>query len=98
MYAIRSYYDLKYNNEAFIENDPVSIPHRFSLAEDVEISGLLAASIAWGQRATIVRNALRMVQLMDNHPYDFIMNYSERDKWHFQNFVHRTFNGRNNFV
>ncbi len=85
-------YDL-YNNLKFIETDPVSIPHLFTQKEDIEISGFLTATIAWGQRITIIRNAVRMMKLMDNAPYDFIMNAKQKDFKRFQDFVHRTFNG-----
>lgn len=83
----------KYNRPDFIENDPISIPHRFSRKEDVEISGFLASVIAWGNRKAIVKSASRMMDVMDNEPYDFIMNASGGELLGAQNFVHRTFNG-----
>jgi uncharacterized protein (TIGR02757 family) len=82
----------EYNNPQFIESDPISIPHQFSLKEDREISGFLAATIAWGQRPTIIANALKMVELMDHAPYEFIMNHLPKDRLRFMGFVHRTFN------
>lgn len=87
--------DLKvaqYNRPDFIENDPVSVPHRFTIKEDIEISGFLAATIAWGQRPTIIANALKMMALMDEAPYDFIMHHVPKDRLRFRGFVHRTFN------
>jgi uncharacterized protein (TIGR02757 family) len=92
---IKSFLDEKvslYNQPAFIELDPVSIPHLFSKKEDIEISGFLAATIAWGQRPTILRNAQKLMQWMDNAPYDFILNFDEDDLKPFRHFVHRTFN------
>lgn len=83
----------RYNHPGFIADDPVSIPHRFTRREDIEISGFLAATIAWGNRTSIVRNAGRMMALMDNRPYDFVMNASEGDMAPLAGFVHRTFNG-----
>src|ERR1051326_4114900 len=82
-----------YNRPAFIESDPVSIPHLFTKKEDIEISGFLAATIAWGQRPTIIKNATRLVQWMDMSPHDFILNATEKDLAPFKKFVHRTFNG-----
>lgn len=76
----------------FIEVDPIQIPHQFSLKEDIEISGFLAATIAWGNRKSIINNAQKMMQLMDQAPYDFIMNHKEKDLARFEGFVHRTFN------
>ncbi len=83
---------IKFNTPDFIEDDPVSVPHKFSLKEDIEISGFLTAAIAWGNRKMIVRNAKRIVDLLDNTPYDFIINHQESDLDRLENFVHRTFN------
>ncbi len=83
---------LKYNSPAFVETDPISIPHGFDRKEDIEISGFLTASIAWGNRTMILKNANKMTELMDNAPYDFVMNHREKDLERFKGFVHRTFN------
>ena len=84
---------LEYNNLNFIDSDPVSIPHRFSLKQDIEISGFLAATIAWGQRITIIKNANKIIHFMDEAPFDFIKHSHEKDLLKFQTFVHRPFNG-----
>lgn len=85
-------YDL-YNRPEFITNDPISIPHNFTQKEDIEISGFLTATISWGNRKSIIKNANTLVTLMDNAPFDFIKNFEEQDLKPFQDFVHRTFNG-----
>ena len=82
----------KYNQPDFIEHDPISIPHRFAIKEDIEISGFLAATISWGNRKMIIRNAKRMMELMGNSPYDFIMNHEDIHLEKMMGFVHRTFN------
>lgn len=82
-----------YCRPEFIETDPIRIPHMFSLKEDIEISGFLAATISWGQRTTILKNANRLLQLMGCSPYDFLMTASENNLLRFHSFVHRTFNG-----
>ena len=82
-----------YNNPNFIESDPIQIPHQFSLKEDIEIAGFLAATIAWGNRKMIINNSKKMMDLMGNSPYDFVMSHSENDLEKLENFVHRTFNG-----
>jgi uncharacterized protein (TIGR02757 family) len=82
----------KYNQLDFIEHDPISIPHRFASKEDIEISGFLAATIAWGNRTMILRNANRMMAYLDDSPYDFILNHSERDLERISTVIHRTFN------
>ena len=82
-----------YQKPNFINDDPISIPHEFSLKEDVEISAFLSATIAWGRRAMIMKNARGMMNLLDNSPYDFILNASEKEINKSLNFCHRTFQG-----
>jgi uncharacterized protein (TIGR02757 family) len=82
----------KYNRFDFIESDPISIPHQFTKKEDIEIAGFLAATIAWGQRVTIINNANKLMKLMDHAPHDFVMNAKAKDLKRFDSFVHRTFN------
>ena len=83
-----------YNNPNFIESDPIQIPHLFSVKEDIEIAGFLSATIAWGNRKMIIKNSHRMIQLMGNSPYDFVMSHQDYQLKELQNFVHRTFNGQ----
>lgn len=83
-----------YDAPDFIEADPISIPHSFTSAQDREISGLLAATIAWGNRKAIVRSAQRMMDYLDRRPYDFVMGASERELQGLGSYVHRTFNGQ----
>lgn len=85
---------LQYNTTDFIESDPVQIPHLFTLKEDIEIAGFLSATIAWGNRKMIIKNSHRMMELMGNTPYDFIMSHSESQLENLDSFVHRTFNGQ----
>lgn len=82
----------QYNHPDFITTDPIQIPHRFSKKEDIEIAAFLTATIAWGNRKSILKNAKRMVELMDNTPYDFVMQHQQKDLTKFNGFVHRTFN------
>ena len=83
---------IAYNNPKFIESDPIQIPHQFSLKEDIEISAFLTATIAWGNRKMIIKNAHKMMNLLGNSPYDFIMQHNDNQLDYFDNFVHRTFN------
>ncbi len=82
-----------YNNRNFIESDPISIPHQFSKKQDIEIAGFLAATIAWGNRKSIITNANKLVQWMDHVPHAFVLHASAKDLKPFEKFVHRTFNG-----
>lgn len=84
---------LQYNTPAFIENDPISVPHRFTDLKDKEIAGFLTASISWGRRDLILRSAGRLMEIMENSPYDFISNASGKELERALCFVHRTFNG-----
>ena len=83
----------RYNRIDFIESDPIQIPHRFTRKEDIEIAGFLAATIAWGQRISIIRNGKRLIEMMDNSPYEFITEADENELLSVSEFVHRTFNG-----
>ena len=84
---------LQYNNSAFIQADPISIPHRYSTLHDRQISGFLAATIAWGRRDLIIRSSNILLQAMDNAPYDYIRSAGREDLKRLSGFVHRTFNG-----
>ncbi|MBQ2239877.1 MAG: TIGR02757 family protein [Alistipes sp.] len=83
----------RYNNESFIEADPISVPHSFTNTVDREIAGFLAATIAWGNRRAIVQSAHRMMRYMDNAPEDFVRNATQSDMEYLRTYVHRTFNG-----
>ena len=92
---LKSFLDEKvnlYNNPKFIETDPIQIPHLFTLKEDIEITAFLVATIAWGNRKSIINNGNRLVEMMGSSPYDFVMNFSEEQSESLSNFVHRTFN------
>jgi uncharacterized protein (TIGR02757 family) len=83
-----------YNNPKFIESDPIQIPHRFSLKEDIEIAGFLTATIAWGNRKMIINNANKLMEMLGNSPYDFVMEHQEHHLEKLETFVHRTFNAQ----
>ncbi|MCQ6957554.1 TIGR02757 family protein [Mucilaginibacter aquariorum] len=92
---LKSFLDQKvaqYNRPEFIANDPVSIPHMFTKKQDIEIMGFWAATLAWGQRVTIIKKCRELITLMDGAPYDFIINHEEPDLKKLLHFKHRTFN------
>lgn len=93
MYELLERLHDRYNNESFIEADPISVPHSFTNSVDREIAGFLAATIAWGNRRAIVQSAHRMMRYMDNAPEDFVRNATVADMEHLRSYVHRTFNG-----
>ena len=93
--GVRGLLDFKvaqYNQPGFITNDPISIPHLFTKKQDIEIMGFWAATLAWGQRVTIINKCKELIQLMDGAPYDFIINHKEPDLKKLLHFKHRTFN------
>ena len=83
---------VQYNRANFIQNDPIQIPHRFSKKQDIEITGFWTTCLAWGRRKTIINKATALFEMMDNTPYDFIINHTEEDLKVFERFKHRTFN------
>lgn len=84
---------VEFDQPSFIESDPISIPHQFDNKEDIEISAFLTATIAWGKRSIIIRNAQRLVDLMDREPHQFLLHAGPAELSRFDDFVHRTFNG-----
>jgi uncharacterized protein (TIGR02757 family) len=92
---LKSFLDAKvaqYNRPEFVANDPVSIPHMFKKKQDIEIMGFWAATLAWGQRVTIINKCRELITLMDGAPHDFIINHQEPDLKKLLHFKHRTFN------
>tara|TARA_B100000768_G_C11222753_1_gene351329 strand:- start:61 stop:834 length:774 start_codon:yes stop_codon:yes gene_type:complete len=82
---------VQYNQRKFIESDPIQVPHTFTSKEDIEISSFLTATIAWGQRKTIIKNSFKMMDLLDNSPHDYIINSTEKEI-NKLSIKHRTFN------
>jgi uncharacterized protein (TIGR02757 family) len=92
---LRTFLDKKvaeYNRPSFILNDPISIPHDYTLRQDIEIAAFFTAIFSWGNRTTIIRKAQELMQLMDRSPYQFIVHHEEKDLKKFLGFRHRTFN------
>jgi uncharacterized protein (TIGR02757 family) len=81
----------EYNTKAFIHTDPIQVPHSFKRKEDIEISAFLSCTIAWGNRKMIIRNAFRLMELMNNSPYEYLQDSSGKEWEKLGNFVHRTF-------
>lgn len=79
-----------YNNPAFIDDDPIALPHAFNKPQDIEIIGLFAALMAWGQRKTILNKGYELIKRLDYEPYDFVKSHKFGDLAVFDDFVHRT--------
>ena len=82
----------QYNTPDFIADDPISIPHRFKRKEDIEIAGLLVSTISWGSRKGIVKSGNRMIEILGESPFDFVMSHNKTQLARLEGFVHRTFN------
>ena len=82
----------QYNRPGFVANDPIQIPHSYTKRQDIEIAGLFAAVLAWGQRITIINKCKDLLDRMDNDPHHFVLHHSENDLKSLLNFKHRTFN------
>jgi uncharacterized protein (TIGR02757 family) len=82
----------QYNQPFFIQGDPVSVPHAFSRRQDIEIAGFFAAIFSWGNRVTIIRKSVELMQYFQNAPYEFCLHHTEKDLRALPEFSHRTFN------
>ncbi|MBS1916394.1 MAG: TIGR02757 family protein [Bacteroidetes bacterium] len=82
----------EYNQPFFIKDDPISVPHRFSKKQDIEIAGFFSAIFAWGNRTTIIKKTEELLSLMDNAPYNFCLHHSDEELKRLLQFKHRTFN------
>ncbi len=81
-----------YNQPSFIKGDPIQVPRRFSKKQDIEIAGLFAAVLAWGNRTSIINSSNKIMQWMDESPHDFILHHKDTDLKRMLGFAHRTFN------
>jgi uncharacterized protein (TIGR02757 family) len=81
-----------FNHPSFIKDDPVSIPHRFTKKQDIEIAAFFAAIFAWGNRKTIINKSSELMKLMDDAPFQFMTGHSDQDLKRLMSFSHRTFN------
>lgn len=88
---LKDFLDFKaeqYENIEFLEHDPIQLVHGFTKKEDIEIAGFLIATIAWGNRRSIINSGRKILEIMNNQPHYFIQNYEPQEF----SFVHRTFN------
>jgi len=91
---LRDFLEQKYRlyaNESFIESDPIQVPKLFTLQEDIEISAFLTATISWGNRTAIIKSAKWLMELLEQSPYDFVINASDKEIDRISHFYYRTF-------
>ncbi len=82
-----------FNRRSFIVSDPIQVPHSFSKREDIEIAAFITATLAWGQRPVMIKNAFSLLESMPDGPYQFLKEADDDTFNYFMNFKHRTFNG-----
>ena len=82
----------EYNKQSFIETDPISIPHRYTRKEDIEIASFLTATISWGNRKAILKAANYLMDSFGESPYDFVLESTVGQIDSISNFYYRTFN------
>lgn len=93
MYSFLNEKAAHYEQPFFLESDPIQIPHQFSKKEDIEIIGFLIASIAWGNRLSIIKSGHKIIKLLEHDPLSFVLNHKKKDLAALLDFTHRTFNG-----
>lgn len=81
----------EFNTSLFIQDDPISLIHRFNKKEDIEIVGFLVSTIAWGNRKSIIKSGEKLINILGASPYEFILNYDGPTQ-ESKKFIHRTFN------
>ena len=94
-HSLKAFLDRKafdFNAFSFIESDPVSVPHKFSKKQDVEIAAFFSAVFSWGNRTTIIQKSTELMKMMDMCPYEFCLKHNENDLKKLSGFKHRTFN------
>lgn len=90
---LKDYLDHKYEqycNPSFLPEDPLGLVHEFNRREDQEIIGFFLATIAWGNRKSIIQNGRKLIQLLQGEPHQFVLNHSKAELDDLV-FIHRTY-------
>lgn len=69
----------EYHCSDFIAADPVQFPHRYTVKEDIEISGLLTAVLSFGNRIQILKKADELDRIMGHAPLAYVLSGKWRD-------------------
>ena len=66
---------------AFIEGDPIQFPHRYSSAQDIEVSAFISAWMAYGSRKVFLGVLERIHSIMDaaGGPYNYVVTCAWRN-------------------
>ncbi len=91
---IKAFLDYKYqlfNNQTFIETDPIQIPHKYCNIADIEVSAFVTSQLAWGNRKAIIKSASILLNKMGENPASWLFEANDSNFSIFDNFVYRTF-------
>lgn len=80
----------EYNRFEYIDPDPLLFLHEYPDPADREITGLIAASFAYGQVSQIMKTVTYILDCMDQKPYYYVTQKSEKEmKADFRGFRYR---------
>ena len=79
-----------YNRKAYLHPDPLEFLHNYENPADREIVGLVAASLAYGRVAQILKSVSRILKCMGPSPYRYVLTTTpETIKKDVSDFTHR---------
>jgi uncharacterized protein (TIGR02757 family) len=79
----------KYNRKELIKPDPLQFIYRYSNPADMEIVGLLSACLAYGRVEQIQNDLNDLLGRMGSSPYEFAINFTNKDRASLEDFKHR---------
>jgi uncharacterized protein (TIGR02757 family) len=86
----------QYNRREFVHPDPLEFLYRYDDPGDREVAGLVAATLAVGRVATILKSVGRVLEVLGPHPAAFLHDVSEdRLRLALADFRHRFLAGEN---
>jgi len=62
----------EYHQVAFIANDPIQFPHRFTEKQDIEISAFVTSYLSFGNRKQIIKKVDHLHDMMGNSPAEYV--------------------------
>lgn len=86
---LEALYD-RYHDRSFVHPDPLETLYDFSDERDVEIAGFIAASLAYGRVAQILKSLHQVFAIMGGEPRRYLSTRSPQDiRQDFSGFCHR---------
>jgi len=79
----------RYNHQNLIKPDPLQFVYNFSDKKDMEIAGLLSASLAYGRVEQIQKSLTKLFSIIGDSPYEFALNFNLNRRRKFSEFKHR---------